>query len=262
MARGMVSKFQPCLPEEAEDRLLAERILDLAGTLRFLGSVHVSGVRAALRPPGTRLADAEAAGVALPFEVMLVPPPAGAATTPRNEVQWVDTPAALRIVAEELGGEDIVGLDVETALDFGTLCLVQLATRSRTYLIDPFAVGDLTPLERVLAAPHPRKVIHNATFERRVLARMGIVLQGVFDTLEASRRLRGVDMLGGHSLGMVCERELKLSLDKSAQTSNWSRRPLDADQLRYAALDAEILLKLHDQLIQRMPSVDSTRSVL
>lgn len=37
MARGMVSKFQPCLPEDAEDRLLAERLLDLAGTLQFLG---------------------------------------------------------------------------------------------------------------------------------------------------------------------------------------------------------------------------------
>jgi len=32
---------------------------------------------------------------------------------------------------------------------------------------------------------------------------------------------------------------------KSQQTSNWSRRPLDADQLRYAALDTEVLLDLY-----------------
>ena len=44
---------------------------------------------------------------------------------------------------------------------------------------------------------------------------------------------------------MVCERELGIVLDKASQTSNWSRRPLDADQLRYAALDAEVLLALH-----------------
>src|SRR5262249_55864971 len=113
MARGMLSKFQPCLPLEAEDRLLAERLLDLAGTLYFLGSVKVNGVRAATRPSGTRLADAEATGpMPIEFTIAAVQ---GASATPRNEVQWVDTPAALRAVVEELRGVDIVGLDVETA---------------------------------------------------------------------------------------------------------------------------------------------------
>ena len=45
---------------------------------------------------------------------------------------------------------------------------------------------------------------------------------------------------------MVCERELGMGLDKSSQTSDWARRPLSAEQLRYAALDAEVLLALHD----------------
>ena len=41
MARGMLSKFQPCLPEAAEDRLLAERLLDVAGAQRFLATTSV-----------------------------------------------------------------------------------------------------------------------------------------------------------------------------------------------------------------------------
>jgi ATP-dependent Lhr-like helicase len=41
MARGTVSKFQLCLPEAAEDRLLAERLLDLPGTLAFLAKTKV-----------------------------------------------------------------------------------------------------------------------------------------------------------------------------------------------------------------------------
>jgi len=247
MARGMLSKFQPCLPEDAEDRLLAERLLDHPGTLRFLASVKVNGVRVAARPSGVRLADVEATGpMTLEFAVPAAP---GEAATPRNEVQWIDTPAGLRAVSEELRTVDVVGLDVETALDFGTLCLVQIATRARTYLIDPFAVGDLTPLIDVMNGARPTKVIHNARFERRVLAAVGIAIDGVFDTLDASRRARGSDALGGHSLAMVCERELGIVLDKSSQTSNWSRRPLDADQLRYAALDAEVLLALHERLL-------------
>ena len=245
MARGMLSKFQPCLPEDAEDRLLAERLLDHPGMLRFLASVRVNGVRVAARPSGMRLADVEATGpMALDFAVRAAP---GDAATPRNEVQWIDTPAALRAASAELRAADVVGLDVETALDFGTLCLVQIATPARTYLIDPFAVGDLTPLIDVMNRAVPTKVIHNARFERRVLAAVGIAIDGVFDTLEASRRARGSDALGGHSLAMVCERELGIVLDKSSQTSNWSRRPLDAEQLRYAALDAEVLLALHER---------------
>jgi hypothetical protein len=245
MARGTLSKFQPCLPTEAEDRLLSERLLDQSGTLRFLASVTVNGTRLAARPTGMRLADAEAAGpepLNLPLSIR-----AGATAAPKNEVQWVDTPEALRRVEEELRVAEIVGLDVETSLDFGTLCLVQIAAGTRTYLIDPLAVGDLGPLADVLSKPLPLKVIHNARFERRVLAAIGIALDGVFDTLEASRRSRGVDALGGHSLAMVCERELGMVLDKSSQTSNWSRRPLDRDQLSYAALDAEVLLALYER---------------
>jgi ATP-dependent Lhr-like helicase len=248
MARGMVSKFQPCLPEDAENRLLAERLLDLPGALRFLGSVTVNGVRAAGRPPtAARLGDAEENG-ALPLDFRL-PVAAGESASPKNEIRWVDTPAALRVAVDELVREPVIGLDVETALDFGTLCLVQIATPARTYLIDPFAVGDLALLAPVLAAAAPVKVIHNATFERRVLAAVGLELDGVFDTLEASRRVRGREVLGGHGLAIVCERELGVRMEKGEQSSNWSRRPLDADQMRYAALDAEVLLALHDRLV-------------
>jgi ATP-dependent Lhr-like helicase len=248
MARGMVSKFQPCLPEAAEDRLLAEKLLDLPGTLGFLGGATVHGTHVTLRPAGARLLDGETRG-SLTIELRLRVP-TGEAATPKNAIEWVDTPAALRALADQLTGADVIGLDVETTLDFATLCLVQIATRSRTYLIDPFSVGELAPLEKVMNAPRPQKVIHNARFERRVLAGAGVGLDGVVDTLEVSRRVRGVDALGGHSLGMVCERELGVALDKSMQTSNWSRRPLDAEQLRYAALDAEILLRLADRLEQ------------
>jgi len=245
MARGTLSKFQPCLPQEAEDRLLSERLLDQPGTLRFLATVKVNGTRIAARPTGMRLADVEAAGpLPLDFSARLA---TGAAAVPKNDVQWVDTPAALRAVSEELQDADVVGLDVETTLDFGTLCLLQIATRKRTFLIDVLAVGSLEPIIDILSGAVPVKVIHNAQFERRILAAVGVPLDGVFDTLEASQRRWGPDALGGHSLAMVCERELGVALDKSSQTSDWSRRPLATAQLNYAALDAEVLLALHER---------------
>jgi ribonuclease D len=112
----------------------------------------------------------------------------------------------------------------------------------------------LKPIADALSGTRPLKVIHNARFERRVLAAAGIALNGVFDTLETSRQVRGTEALGGHSLGMVCERELGIVLDKSSQTSRWDQRPLDSDQLRYAALDAEVLLGLYDSFSKAQQS--------
>ena len=65
-------------------------------------------------------------------------------------------------------------------------------------------------------------------------------------TLEASRRLHGRS--AKHSLDVVCERELGIRLDKGQQTSEWCRRPLSEAQIRYAALDAEVLVDLHQAL--------------
>lgn len=45
MARGTLSKFQPCLPADAENRLLAERLVDQPGTVGFLADAKVNTVR-------------------------------------------------------------------------------------------------------------------------------------------------------------------------------------------------------------------------
>jgi ATP-dependent Lhr-like helicase len=250
MARGMVSKFQPCLPEDEEDRLLAERLLDLPGTLRFLARTRVTLVRAA--PDGTaRVPEREPAHEASIPRLDAAVGVAG--EVPLQPVEWVDTAEALSATRAALVATDVIGLDVETSLDFGALCLVQIAIPGRTFLIDPLTIADLSPLADVFASEMPLKVIHHAAFERRVLASIGMKLGGVFDTLEASRRVRGADALGGHGLDMVCERELGLRLNKAPQTSDWSRRPLEANQLRYAALDAEVLLSLHAKLTAARP---------
>ena len=126
---------------------------------------------------------------------------------------------------------------------------MQVATPGHTYLIDPFAVADLSPLAAVLGAEQPVKVIHNASFEKKALKVRGLALYGVFDTMVESKRIRGRKVQGSHSLVKVCERELGASLDKIQQTSNWSQCLLDSEQRQYAALNADVLLTLHHRFI-------------
>ncbi len=166
------------------------------------------------------------------------------AVKPRNRVHWIDAPGPLLQACQELAEEPFIGLDVETTLTSQTLCLVQLASPASTFLVDALACRDLGALARLLRSPSVTKVIHNASFEKRILGASGIVIDPVFDTLAASRALCGRTVLGGHSLASVCERELGLLLDKSEQTSDWRKRPLSDRQLDYAALDAEVLVHL------------------
>jgi ATP-dependent helicase Lhr and Lhr-like helicase len=245
MVRGVISKFQPCLPEEAEDRLLAEKLLDLPGTLRFLAQTRAAVVTGIA--DGIRLLD-EAVDVIPDLSPELVIPAGIAAYEPRNPILWIDRSDALAMACAEMARESVLGLDVETALDFATCCLIQVAAPDRTWLVDALALSDLSPLAAVLASVATTKVIHNARFERRVLAKLGCVVAPVLDTLTASRARHGKDAAGGHSLSVVVHRELGLYLDKRQQTSNWARRPLAKEQRLYAAADAEVLLGLHERL--------------
>jgi hypothetical protein len=249
MARGVVSKFQPCLPSEAEDRLLAEKFLDLAGTLRFVVQMQYAA-REGLAAP--RLGDG-AVDVIPELSPELVLPPIAGVFQPKNPITWVDSAAGLDRVVEQLLEENVIALDVETALDFSSLCLVQIGTKSRTWIIDALRVPNLLPLAAVFSSQTIIKVIHNAKFERRILAKQGLAIAAVFDTLEASRRHYGRHTLGGHALAALVSRELNVSVNKSEQTSNWTRRPLTAAQIAYAAADVEVLIELHARLRRELP---------
>ena len=52
------------------------------------------------------------------------------------------------------------------------------------WLIDALRVQDLSSLAAVFTSRTIIKVIHNAKFERRILAKEGLEIAAVFDTLE------------------------------------------------------------------------------
>lgn len=246
------SKFQPLMPPWVEREVVASHLLDVAGAWRWLsGRVPADGratrVPSAIAAPTPRDLDALAPQV--------VPPPVDA-NAPREgapQIQWITRDQDLPALCAALRREPCIGLDVETMIQNRTLCLIQIAARSGTYLLDVLELVDLSPLADVLEAPEVVKVIHNATFERSVLKRYGLTINGVVDTLRVSRVLRGTKIPGGHSLKSVCERELGLTLDKTEQVSDWSRRPLGSRQIAYAALDAEVLLRLYEHFGRPSP---------
>jgi DNA polymerase I len=179
--------------------------------------------------------------------------------------ELIKTADELRKAIETLATQPVVGLDTETTeLDPYTsrLRLIQLATSDRVYIIDfdHFANGDATksealaPLRRLLEAPRPIKIAHNAKFDAKFIKHnLGVDLGGLFDTLLASQLVGAGDIEERHGLETVASRYLNEAVDKSERLSNWNFELSEA-QLEYAARDAAVLLPLREKLIERLKS--------
>lgn len=107
-----------------------------------------------------------------------------------------------------------------------------------TVLVDPTGLDDLSVLAEVL---NPLEwVLHAASQDLPCLADLGLRPRALFDT-ELAARLAGFERVG---LGALIEDMLGYQLQKGHGAADWSRRPLPAEWLTYAALDVELLLPL------------------
>jgi ribonuclease D len=149
--------------------------------------------------------------------------------------------------------QQVVGLDTETYYDYGSreyrLSLLQLAAPSGEVLVIDALGAATDEARRLIEDAEIRMVAHNARFDENVLRGSGFAPAGFLDTLRLARRTLE---LPSFSLASVAAHLCQTTLDKSYQSSNWGRRPLLREQLDYAALDAQIVLRVYDELCARL----------
>jgi len=155
-------------------------------------------------------------------------------------------------VAEYLNGLDAFSIDTEFdnnhyAYGF-TLCLIQIATSERCFLIDPFEVKDMSSLWRILENPDIEKVLHDCGEDMRLFYLHDCFPKNIFDTSVAVKLLN-YERIG---LGSVLDEVLGIAFSKQKQQSNWLKRPLVPKQLEYAANDVIHLLALRDALTEQL----------
>ncbi len=167
--------------------------------------------------------------------------------------RWIRTPEALADLARSFDGCRTIGLDTESDSlyhHFEKVCLVQIATdRGDSVLVDSLAVRDLSPLGPALADPGVVKVLHGADYDVTTLKRdFGFSFAGLFDTMIAARFLG----MPGIGLAAVAEAELGVTLSKTNQKDDWSRRPLTSQQEAYALADVQHLGALRERLEEKL----------
>lgn len=143
-----------------------------------------------------------------------------------------------------LGQADIIGVDLEADSlyhYFEKVCLVQIAIGSASYVLDPLALRDLSPLRPVFSDPRIRKVFHGADYDIRSLYRdFQLEVENLFDTHLACKFL-GLRETG---LEAVLRSRFQVELNKKFQRADWSRRPFSQEMVEYAAMDGRYLIPL------------------
>lgn len=163
-----------------------------------------------------------------------------------------DAEAAAALAA--LSGADVVGFDTESKPTFAKgeestgPHLVQLATDSTAYL---FQVGSspkpesVDVLRAVLESPSILKVGFGLGDDlRRLRSKLGIDTRNVVD-LSTTLRRRGERNTLGAKTAVARFFGQKLQKSKRITTTNWALPRLSEQQIRYAADDAHVALKIY-----------------
>ena len=127
------------------------------------------------------------------------------------------------------------------------LCLIQIKTKKKVYLIDPLAKGmDLNVVKEIFIDPKILKVFHSSRQDIEVLMNVfNVIPWPIYDTqIAANFILEETDIGYANLVEKLCDKKLS----KKFQVSDWSRRPLKDKQIEYAALDVEYLPVLHKEL--------------
>ena len=170
----------------------------------------------------------------------------------KNHWTLVDMPSQLKKAEKPIRAAAIIALDTEyDSFRYfrDMLCLIQVQTGEKTWLIDPLAGLDLSFLGDVLIDPDVLKIFHAGDNDIRILKRdYAFAFRNIFDTHRAASLL-GFRQL---ALSTLLESLLGVALQKKMQRSRWDIRPLSEEQLDYAALDTTHLHDLYRKLDEEL----------
>ncbi len=164
----------------------------------------------------------------------------------------VDDAVGLAALLEAIAAEQCVAIDTEAASFHryhDRIYLIQLSTTSRTAIVDPLRVGDLSGIGALLADASIEKIFHDGDYDLRLFDKdLGFHARNLFDTRIAAQLLNEP----GIGLAALLEKYLQVKPDKRFQRADWSARPLTDPMLAYAAGDTEHLHTIREILRERL----------
>lgn len=169
----------------------------------------------------------------------------------------------LAVFCERAVFSKILAVDTEFLRErsyYPKLCLIQLAVPQEVAVVDPLRIKDLGALKELLADERIVKIFHACSQDLEVIQdALDCVPKPVFDT-QVGAAFLGMRQQVGY--GCLVERFCGVHLPKAEALSDWSRRPLDEEQLSYAADDVRYLPNIYQQMTKQLVEEDRLGWVL
>ena len=158
--------------------------------------------------------------------------------------------ATIQDVVDYCNNADYLAVDTETTglnhID-DSMIMLQIGDHLTQFVIDTRCI-DIQPLKNILEGDQV-KILHNVKFDYKFLMKYNIRLNNVWDTMLTSQVIHCGKNIS-HSLSVVLERELNITMDKSIR-SNFINKGSDTftdSEIIYGAKDVEYLIHLfHNQ---------------
>ncbi len=169
-----------------------------------------------------------------------------------GETELIDNPSDVQRAIDEIGQENIIGIDTETRPAFRKgvvyrISLVQIATRDCVYLFRLHYVGLPLGLIKIFESDEILKVGIDLHHDMGVLQNFRKFTPSNVIELNSYCTQKGFQVMGLRKLSAVI---LGIRISKRQQTSNWEAETYTPAQIKYAATDAWACRALFVRLIE------------
>lgn len=167
--------------------------------------------------------------------------------------RYVETQTELEALVEDLRGSKILAIDTEFLREktyYAKLCLIQINNGSIQAIIDPLTVHDLKVLAPIMADESCVKIFHSGSQDIDIIYHaVGVMPTPLFDTQMAAA-LMGFPLQVGYGplVHAICD----VKLAKADSYTDWSRRPLTTNQIKYALDDVVYLPQMYEHMTAKL----------
>ncbi|MDA3867484.1 MAG: 3'-5' exonuclease domain-containing protein 2 [Salinivirgaceae bacterium] len=169
----------------------------------------------------------------------------------QGTIKVITTPEGVNQVIPEIIINDILGFDTETKPAFKKgksheISLLQLSNDETAWLFRLHLCGFTPPLVKLMADPSIRKIGAAILDDIRGLKKLTPFKDGGFIDLQKHVADYGVQEKGVKKMAAIF---LGQKISKRQRLTNWENPELTEPQLRYAATDAWVCLKIHEKML-------------